>query len=161
MKIAYLHGYGGNNINPKNDWLRTIAEVYDPNIDFHAAFIYRDIKAEIKRFKPDVIIGSSMGGLFAHELAMELNTPAVLFNPALHSIPFEPDMTGQGEKFFLPEMRFVFGKDDELIIPHKTIELIAHEGYNKKNYIVLGHGHQTPLETFKSQISNFIEKYFS
>jgi hypothetical protein len=30
VKIAYLHGLESNNIGKKNDWLRTVASVYDP-----------------------------------------------------------------------------------------------------------------------------------
>jgi predicted esterase YcpF (UPF0227 family) len=69
-KIAYLHGLESNNIGIKNDWLRTISDVYDPLIDYRQPNIYQKIKNDLINFKPDLIIGSSMGGFFSYETPM-------------------------------------------------------------------------------------------
>jgi esterase/lipase len=154
MKIAYLHGLESNNIHPKNDWLRTIADVYDPLIDYRQPLIYQKIKMYIIDFKPDLIIGSSMGGFFAYNLSRELNIKSVLFNPALHSRSFTPDMTGfSGSLLFKPKTKFVLGKNDDVIEPNTTIKMMESEGYS--DFIILGHGHRTPLLVFKNEILNF------
>lgn len=62
MKFAYLHGLDANNLEPKNIWLKTICELYDPQIDYRKKNIYFEIKNEIHNFNPEIIIGSSMGG---------------------------------------------------------------------------------------------------
>ncbi len=154
MKIAYLHGLESNNINPKNDWLRTISDVYDPLIDYRQPLIYQKIKNDIIDFKPDLIIGSSMGGFFTYNLSRELNIKSVLFNPALHSRSFTPDMTGfSGSLLFKPKTKFVLGKNDDVIEPNTTIKIAENEGYS--NFIILGHGHRTPYDVFKNEILNF------
>lgn len=154
MKIAYLHGLEANNISPKNDWLRTISDVYDPLIDYRQPLIYQKIKNDIIDFKPDLIIGSSMGGFFTYNLSRELNIKSVLFNPALHSRSFTPDMTGfSGSLLFKPKTKFVLGKNDDVIEPNTTIKIAENEGYS--NFIILGHGHRTPYDVFKNEILNF------
>ncbi|AZB21610.1 hypothetical protein EG338_05590 [Kaistella haifensis] len=152
IKIAYLHGLGANNLSPKNEWLKSFAEVFDPQINYHEEKIYQKLKSKIKNYKPEIIIGSSMGGFFAYKIARELNINAILFNPALHSRSFEPDMRGFEDEKFKPNISFVFGKNDEIINPEKTIEILESEGYDLENYKIYNHGHDTPLEVFKSEI---------
>ena len=104
---------------------------------------------EVKKFKPDVIIGSSMGGYFAYKLAKNLAVPAILFNPALHTRSTEPDMTGDTGSWHNPKMKFIFGKRDKVIDPIKTIEMLGIKG---SNYEILDHGHQTPYKVFVNSI---------
>lgn len=153
MKIAYLHGLESNNISPKNDWLRTIADVYDPLIDYRQPLIYQKIKNDIIEFNPDLILGSSMGGFFAYNLSRELNINAVLFNPALHSRSFTPDMTGFFGISEKPNIKFVFGENDDIINPNETIKMMKKEGYT--DFVMLEHGHRTPFFVFKNEILNF------
>jgi hypothetical protein len=153
MKIAYLHGLDSNNLGPKNHWLKSISKLVDPHIDYREKNIYQTIKAQVSAFNPDIIIGSSMGGYFAYEIAKEFNITAILFNPALHSRSYEPDMTNYEIGKHTPIMRFVFGKNDEIINPIKTIKIIEKEGYINDNYILCKHGHDTPLEIFKKEIT--------
>jgi predicted esterase YcpF (UPF0227 family) len=156
MKIAYLHGLESNNIGPKNDWLRTVSEVFDPKIDYRQKQIYQTLRDEIIPFKPDLLIGSSMGGYFAFEMAKELNTDAILFNPALHSRSFEPDMTGLETGKHKPYIHTVFGKEDTLINPDKTLVILKKEGFERHTFFE--HGHKTPFEVFKNIIESYIEK---
>jgi uncharacterized protein len=158
LKIAYLHGLDSNNLGPKNEWLKKIYEVYDPLIDYREKNIYQKIKSQITEFNPDIIIGSSMGGFFAYEIAKEQNIKALLFNPALHSRSFEPDMHGYIEGNFSPSIHFVLGKNDSIINPFKTIEIIINDGYLVDNYSLLNHEHDTSLKLFQSEITNYIKK---
>ncbi len=156
MRVAYLHGLDSNNLEPKNKWLKSISELYDPLIDYREKNIYQKIKVQIQEFNSDVIIGSSMGGFFAFEIAKELNIKALLFNPALHSRSFEPDMTGHKIGDFNPKMHFVFGKKDSIINPFKTIEMIQSETWSNIDYSIFEHSHDTSFELFKSQIILFL-----
>lgn len=153
MKIAYLHGLESTNIHPKNDWLRTISDVYDPLIDYRQPLIYQTIKNDIIEFKPDLILGSSMGGFFAYNLSRELNINAILFNPALHSRSFTPDMTGFQNLLYKPKTRFVFGEKDDIINVDKTIDMVKNE---YSDFVILSHGHRTPYDVFKNEILDFI-----
>lgn len=157
MKIVYLHGLESNNLGPKNDWLHSISDVFDPYIDYYKPNIYQSLKTKIIAFKPDLIIGSSMGGYFAHEIAKELNISAVLFNPAFHSRSFEPDMTGHNLGNFNPNMYLVLGEKDVVIDPMLTLNYIK----KKENYTytLLSHEHGTPVDVFKREISFFIETH--
>ena len=67
MKVWYLHGLESDPGGPKVDFLNEVAdEVFAPAMDYrnHKAFgeLYRKVT---KEGKPDLIIGSSMGGYFA------------------------------------------------------------------------------------------------
>lgn len=158
IKIAYLHGLGANNLSPKNDWLKSFSNVFDPQIDYHEKNIYKNLKSQILDFSPKIIIGSSMGGYFAYKIARELNINAILFNPALHSRSMEPDIFGFENEKFQPIIYFVFGKNDTVINPRKTIDIIENEGYSSENYKIYNHEHDTPLEIFKEEISHFIKE---
>lgn len=154
-KIAYLHGLKSNNQGPKNTWLRSISnKVYDPQIDYRKAYIYKKILTEITEFQPNFIAGSSMGGYFALHLAQQLNIPALLFNPALQSRSVEPDMTGFLNKNFTPQIFTVFGKNDQTVNHQDSI--ISLKKFN--DYKIFDHGHRTPIEVFKTAILEFIEQ---
>jgi len=158
MRIAYLHGLESNNLGPKNDWLRTISDLFDPSIDYNDKNIYKNLKTKIAAFKPDLIIGSSMGGYFAYEIAKELDINAVLFNPALHSRSFQPDITGHFIGNYNPNVYLALGENDNIIDPMITIGLIKKEGNKNYTYTLFGHEHGTPIEVFKREINIFIEK---
>ncbi|RTY85481.1 YqiA/YcfP family alpha/beta fold hydrolase [Flavobacterium sp. GT3R68] len=158
MKIAYLHGLDSNNLSPKNVWLKSIAELFDPNINYRESNIYQSLKSKIFAFKPDIIIGSSMGGYFAHEIAKELNFTAILFNPALHSRSYEPDMKGHIIGKYNPFMHYVFGQNDNIINPTKTLDVIKNDANKNITYSLLNHGHDTPFEIFQKEIEKYIEK---
>jgi predicted esterase YcpF (UPF0227 family) len=157
MKIVYLHGLESNNLGAKNDWLKSNYDIFDPYVNYHESNIYQNLKSKISVFEPDLIIGSSMGGYFAHEIAKELNVNAVLFNPALHSRSFEPDMNGHFIGKYNPKMYLVLGKNDDVINSLITIESIKKVGKTNYTYVLLNHEHGTPLEIFKKEINNFIE----
>ena len=156
IKIAYLHGLDANNLGSKNDWLKTFAKVYDPQINYRDKNIYLKLKIEVVDFRPDLIIGSSMGGYFAYKMAKELNIKAILFNPALHSRSMEPDVSGSFDGEFRPTISVVFGAKDNLIHPKKTIIILENEGFESSDFTILEHGHDTPFDVFKSEISQFI-----
>jgi len=51
--------------------------------------------------------GKCLGGYFAFGMAKELSIDAILFNPALHSRSFEPDMTAHKNEKHKPYIHSV------------------------------------------------------
>ena len=160
IKIAYLHGLESNNCGPKNDWLRTFSDVYDPLSDYYETGIYQTLKSEILDFQPELIIGSSMGGFFAYQISKELDIKTVLFNPALHSRSVEPDMTGFLQGNARPKTHAVFGICDDVIDPFATENILKKEGNPNLSTIFFTHGHGTPLEVFMSETNKFTTVHF-
>jgi hypothetical protein len=50
------------------------------------------------------------------------------------------------------------GENDDIINGNKTIKILLNEGYKNEDFFILEHGHDTPLEVFKTQLSNFLTK---
>ena len=145
MKVWYLHGLESDPGGPKVDFLNEVAdEVFAPAMDYrnHKAFgeLYRKVT---KEGKPDLIIGSSMGGYFADALASHFGIEVLLFNPALHSRSIErnlPDGNTNCKK------TFVVGTEDDVINPKLTKALADLSA----NWIEIeGMGHRTTLNVFK------------
>ena len=87
MKVWYLHGLESDPGGPKVDFLNEVAdEVFAPEMNYKNHKLFGELFRKIsKGDKPDLIIGSSMGGFFADALASHFGINTILFNPALHS----------------------------------------------------------------------------
>ena len=155
-KVLYLHGLESKQGGPKVDFLANEFIVHAPAMD------YTDPDLNIKMFftmqdlKPDLIIGSSMGGYVADILAQKYGVPSILFNPALHNRSFEPAIEPliEGEQADLQKKKIVvLGKDDEVIPPYLTKIMLENNRYYK---VVLEEmAHQTPLNIFIDTISKY------
>ena len=151
MKVWYLHGLESAAGGPKVDFLNKVSsEVYAPAMDYknHKTFgeLYRKIT---KEGKPDLIVGSSMGGFFADALASHFGIDVLLFNPALHSRSIERNLP-YGDNY--GKRHFNLGSEDKVINYGKTIDLLQED----KNFIdsdstvtITSNGHRTPLTVFK------------
>ena len=152
MKIAYLHGLESKTNCDKVKWLRSLGyEVLNPEIDYHNDPLERVITF-VESFKPDLIIGSSMGGYLAYIISRRYNIPAMLLNPALHSRYFEPKVGPPGDHE--PPMYFVFGEADDIIDPDKTVRIINEEELMPKIYTGT-HGHRTSAEVLEMAFKEF------
>ena len=148
-KVLYLHGLESNQGGPKVEFLAGECAVYAPVIDYREENLHGKIHNIIMKFKPDLIIGSSMGGYVAHEFAKAFNLPAILLNPALHSRSFEPDLDtfilGFDTKFIERQV-VLLGKNDDIIDPEITKSILRDD---RRFVIEEGeHGHRTPLDIF-------------
>jgi len=88
-KIMYLHGLESSNVCDKVDFLKERAEVLAPSIDYRKSNIEEELMYMVESFKPDLIIGSSMGGHVGLMLANYYKIEAIVFNPAIHSRPLK------------------------------------------------------------------------
>ena len=151
MKVWYLHGLESAPGGPKVDFLNEVADdVYAPAMDYtsHKAFgeLYREIT---KKGKPDLIIGSSMGGYFADAIASHFGIKTILFNPALHSRSIDYNFRYGKEGY---KRTIVLGKDDTVILPERTKEIV---GDTAKIINIEGMGHRTLQETFQAIYSKY------
>ena len=148
-KVLYLHGLESKQGGEKVGFLAGQACIYAPAIDYREENLHGKIHNIIMNFKPDLIIGSSMGGYVAHEFAKAFNLPAILLNPALHSRSFEPDLDTFILSFdtsFHERQIVLLGKNDGVIDPELTKTIL---GDDKRFVIEEGeHAHRTPLDIF-------------
>jgi predicted esterase YcpF (UPF0227 family) len=155
-KVLYLHGLESKQGGKKVDFLAKEFMVHAPKMD------YKDPNLEIKlyeimtTFKPNLIIGSSMGGYVADTYARQYGLPAILFNPALHNRSFEPAMEPEifDEDEIVKQRKIVvLGKQDEVIPPYITKIMLENNHYYE---IVLEEiAHQIPLNIFIDTINKY------
>lgn len=145
MNVWYLHGLESKVGGPKVDFLLEVAEkVFAPYMNYNDLGMFESLLKLAKLDKPDLIIGSSMGGYFADALGSHLDTEVLLFNPALHSRPIEPEGVTYGETNW--ERNFVVGTEDNIIDPKATR---VFKDLAKSWTEVEGMGHRTDLNVFK------------
>ena len=146
-KALYLHGLESKQGGPKVKFLRTRCSVYAPSMDYRSNQLSENI-SKMEEFKPDLIIGSSMGGYLAHIMSKHLRVPAILFNPALHGRSFELKIDSSTISQGTGDIKqiLLLGKKDNIIDPETTKKLLG----NNHQYIIEEgeHAHRTPLDVF-------------
>lgn len=144
MNVWYLHGLESAVGGPKVDFLYNKADkVYAPEMDYNFHGMFEGLLKLAKYNKPDLIIGSSMGGYFADALGSHLGVEVLLFNPALHSRPMEPEGVTYGETNW--ERNFVVGTKDRVIDPKATL---VYKDIAKSYTEIEGMEHRTSLNVF-------------
>jgi len=87
MKILYLHGWGTKYSakNPKVSALKSIATVVGVSINYARPIgeVSDLIRKTVEKEKPDLILGSSLGGWWASFMSVMKNIPFVAINPSL------------------------------------------------------------------------------
>lgn len=154
MNVLYLHGLESKPTGPKMKYLKDRFEsFYAPEIDYEDPDAFEEIVDLCIAEEFDMIIGSSMGGYFAHAIGTTLGTPVIMFNPALHSRSFNPYGVVCGEKPI--DGVCVLGMDDDVIDPTTTYNMLKND---EKLAImpVEGMGHRTPFEKFVEVIETIV-----
>lgn len=145
MNVWYLHGLESPVGGPKVDFLNSVADrVFAPRMVYTNPKMFKSLLEAAKIDKPDLIIGSSMGGYFADALGSHLGVEVLLFNPALHSRTVEPEGVTYGETNW--ERNFIVGTEDTVIDPKATR---VYKDLAKTWTEIKGMGHRTPLNVFK------------
>lgn len=148
MNIMYVHGFGsafttdstkiqaltalGNLDGPTYDYTATPADVMETLIEF------------AHEFRPDVIVGTSLGGWYAAELGMVLNVPFVAINPAVRPWSSLKEYVGgdvdhYGRKYYLSAeivdmydtiatdgFGLILLDEGDDVIPHTDIDTVDH-----------------------------------
>ena len=153
MNVWYLHGLESTYGGPKVDYLCENADkVFAPKMDYNHPEMFSSLLKMAKYNKPDLIIGSSMGGYFADALGSHLDVEVLLFNPALHSRTLEPEGVTYGETNW--KRNFVVGTEDKIVDPKATR---VFKDLAKSWTEVEGMGHRTDLNTFKAIYTKLVK----
>jgi hypothetical protein len=157
-KIMYLHGLESSNVCDKVDFLKEHNIVLAPSIDYRKPNIEEELMYMFEAFKPDLIIGSSMGGYVGMLLANRYNIECILFNPAIHSRPMEPNLKSLQyddiKHSFNPLV--ILGMEDDVINPLISKEILddALSYCNIKEVDSLGH--RVPLDIFVNIYNKYV-----
>ena len=153
-KIVYLHGLESETNCSKVKYLRKLGHnVFNPPMNYKSKDCFKHTLHLIEMFKPDLIIGSSMGGYFAYEIGKHLDVPVVLLNPALHSRNFEPNVDILGDED--PLVYLIVGENDDVINYEKTLNYLDENAncFFRPNYFKGNHGHRTSVKALKNGAS--------
>ena len=157
-KVLYLHGLESKNGGDKVDYLAAKCLVHAPEMDYTRGDIFPYLIKVVEDFKPDVIIGSSMGGFTAYMLGALYNIEVVAFNPAFHSRTLEPNYPEFINNQVCRKARIILGDEDTVIDPKKTLEWLKDHIMMHRPDIkvenVHGMGHRIPTDIFINKIQH-------
>jgi predicted esterase YcpF (UPF0227 family) len=89
MRICYFHGLESQPGGKKVEFLQTKATlVFAPAMEYDNPDYFQTLLEKAEQEKPDLVIGSSMGGYFANALASHTETAGLFFNPSDDFRPF-------------------------------------------------------------------------
>jgi len=156
-KILYLHGLESQVGGEKVEYLQQkygIDNVLAPEMDYETnPNLFNETLELVNTFKPDLIIGSSMGGYFAECLATNYPTEVLLFNPAsINDIKYlqEYNINPTMGKHKLNGTA-ILGEYDEVIPSSYSKEYLEYN-YPGLWVLLLQMGHRTPFNIFKAII---------
>ncbi len=147
MTSLYLHGLNSTNVNDRTDWLKQFGKLINPLMVYqNLPMNFQYLEKLVRRFKPDVIVGSSMGGYMAFHLGRYYRIPTILLNPALiMATIIKPD----NRLLASDSMHYIsLGVKDEVIPPHTTKLLLKYWQAPHQIY-EYDMGHETSFEVFK------------
>lgn len=151
MKVAFFHGLESPPISDKTEYLNSaFSDVYAPAMDYSKPGLFDEVLAEVKKRKIDLLVGSSMGGWFAYCISTLTGIPTILFNPAVHNRPYEPNVKRGSTR---ANHTVVLGKKDDLIDPQKTMNWFKTDGVGSFTYKMESNGHRTPIGIFRKYLS--------
>ena len=152
MKILFLHGLESTLPSSKAQWLQDQGfEVYPLDMKYDRDDAFSRALACARDFKPDLIVGSSMGGYFATRIGTHLETKLVLLNPALHSRSQEFECGVDGD--CISKVWVLLGERDTIINPELSLDALHRMGAK----ITYGqHAHRTPKSVFAEYMTSVI-----
>ena len=157
-RILYLHGLESSNTGQKVGFLKQHSIVEAPLINYSDSDIEEKLVTLVENFKPDFIIGSSMGGYVGMLLANHYNIDCLVFNPALHSRSIEPkiDSLIQDPKpNFIPVV--ILGMEDTIIDPAKSEDILEQADFYCDIERVEGLGHRIPFYVFVDIYNKYVK----
>ena len=157
-RVLYLHGLESSNTSSKVDFLHEVSDCFAPAMDYRDINVEKHLMKMVQAFKPDVIIGSSMGGHAALLLGNYFNIPVVAFNPAIHSRSIEPklDRLEAREPNFNFQPVVILGLEDDVINPLITKEILDDALFYCDIEEIEGMGHRIPLIDFEYIYNKYI-----
>ena len=145
--VIYFHGLESKPGGIKVEYLNNTFDIVKaPAMDYTKKGIFKEWLNYVKKEKPNLIIGSSMGGYFALALASHTGIPVLVFNPAVHSRSFEIDGLQSGKERV--KGLVVLGGNDNIIDPGKTLSMLKGNWNDLDIHIEKEMRHRIPLSTF-------------
>lgn len=120
MKIIYFHGFGSSHASGSVEILRNLLtedEVLAPDIPVDPAEALPYLTQYVEENKPDLIIGTSMGGMYAQQMR---GVKRILVNPAFN-------MSTMSKTFKTGEYKFFNGRYDGAKTFKITKDIIQHQ----------------------------------
>lgn len=163
-KILFLHGFTSSG---SCEIARTLAEelaryatVMAPDLPLHPQEALNMIKQLCAHLKPDLIVGSSCGGMYAQQISSLLHIPSLLVNPYFKMSLFLKDRLGVGQyKSYRKDGIMTFNVTDQLVHEYQENEKCQFFNYKKENInLIWGmFGTNDTLANFK----DLFEKYYA
>ena len=156
--VLYLHGLESSNVGDKVDFLKSKANVVAPAMDYSDPSLEEKLFYIVEKFQPDLIIGSSMGGFVGMLLANYYGIDCLVFNPAIHSRPMEPNLnkliSSNIYLSFVPVV--VLGLEDEVINPDKSEYMLEQADFYCDIEKVEGLGHRIPFDVIVDIYNKYV-----
>lgn len=164
MQTLFFHGLHSNKETTKYqaiNYPKFCETVYYESYDYE--LIHNKYNSLINLFKPDILIGHSLGGYWSLKLAIEHKLPCILLNPQLfpqNKDIFQVDKYQDFLNFKLPKdilVTMYIETDDDIIDVDRTITLLDN------NYIIIQEGghHKLQYPERVNDLIDYISKNFS
>ena len=153
-----MHGLESSNTGQKVGFLKQHSIVEAPLINYSDSDIEEKLVTLVENFKPDFIIGSSMGGYVGMLLANKYHINCMVFNPAIHSRPFSPELNNlgkEGAEFgFYPII--VLGMKDDVVNPLITKEMLKDVMFEYEIEEIEDMGHRVSFPVFVDMYKKYV-----
>lgn len=159
-KILYLHGLESPQGGEKVDFLASKNFVCAPSIDYSRPDLEEYLLGIVDSIKPDLIIGSSMGGYVGLMLAQYCKADIIVFNPAIHSRSIEPNLPillSQEGNYFCIAPVVVLGLEDDVIDPKVTVNILDASELDVSYDMYPFLGHRIPNDIFIDIYNKYVK----
>ena len=163
LKGIYLHGYQGYVTDEKKAFLNQFGDVYAPNIEYdNNPNVLFELYDEFKDQKLDFVSGTSLGGILVYHLALLLDLPCLLLNPAVTAMEQVKDFIPKEAFTIEPSKKILVlvGMKDSIVNPEEQIKFfdrINSESNHVNLKIEEDLVHFVPYDVFESTFKEFRE----
>jgi len=146
MKVVFFHGLESEGPGGKAAYIECIGNnVFAEKMDYRDPHLLQRTWKEVEEFGPDYVVGSSMGGWFGLNMAIHLNVPCMLFNPAVVKRSVEIKVPPMGKA--RPEVDLLLGKTDDVVNGHDVVDWMNLRKF-PINVTWADCGHRVPPEVY-------------
>jgi predicted esterase YcpF (UPF0227 family) len=112
LTILYIHGFASCGNSSKALYLKEFANVISPELSHHPETALKQLRSLLSNMDTDelIIVGTSLGGWYANEMANEFGINELLINP-LTNIDEMKKVIGKNTNF-CTNLEFEFTKED-------------------------------------------------
>lgn len=151
MKVIYYHGLESRGKSAKSEYLNRYFNAETPAMDYYDKNIFNRELKRIQSFKPELLIGSSMGGWLAYALSTHTGIPTLLFNPAVHGRTMDINFPLGNKK---AKQTVVLGKNDDVVNPEISKQWFKKNSLGTVKFHDEDMGHRTSVKVLDRYIGN-------